>query len=106
MRINKVIRGSLLLLEHTRPQSPFRVPPTSLLLLSFCTMSYNPPCRAEVINPSRVVQRSMESILVPQFSGHLIGITPVCVLCQLVLAKLFVDHPIGTAEIVATVVAN
>ena len=33
----------------------------------------------------------MESMFVPKFSGHLIGIKPVYVLCQLLLANDFVD---------------
>ena len=57
----------------------------------------DPPCRAEVSNPSRVVQRSMESILIPKFSGHLIGIAPVYVLCQLGLCNSFEIQRIGTA---------
>ena len=67
---------------------------SSLLLLSFSPCLANPPCRAEVIKPNRVVQRSMESICVPRFShssGHLIGIAPIYELCHLFLANVFVD---------------
>ena len=42
-----------------------------------------PPCRAKIVNPNRVVQRSMESMFVPRFSGHLIGIAPVYEFCHL-----------------------
>ena len=59
----------------------------------------NPPLRAEVINPSRVLQRSMESILVPKFRGHLIGIVPVYVLCHLFFAiSGRFSGPIGTVR--------
>ena len=51
----------------------------------------NPLCRAEVINPNCVVQRSMEFIFVPRFSGHLIGIAPVYELRHLFLANVLVD---------------
>ena len=59
-----------------------------------------------MINPSRVVQRSMESTLVPKLSGHLIGIAPVYVLCQLVLAKCFVDSSYWDSIDCCTVAEN
>ena len=56
-------------------------------------------CRAEVINPSRVVQRSVESIFAPKFSAHLIG--PNCSLRRFSLLGQF-----ESAYNVATGAAN
>ena len=50
------------------------------------------------MNPNRVVQRSMESISVPRFSGHLTGIAPVYELCHLFLANVFVDSADGDSS--------
>ena len=46
------------------------------------------------MKPSCAVQKSMGSILVPKFSGNLIGIALVYALCQLVLAKFLLIQPI------------
>ena len=69
----------------------------------------NPPCRAEVINPSRVVKRSIESILVPKFCRRLISIAPFYMLCHLFLENFYrfsLCRHSESRQIAATVAAD
>ena len=92
VRINKVLSGSFKFLANLAEASTIAFQRATKFICCYHSAPclVNPPCRAEVINPNRVVQRSMEIFFVSRFSGHLIGIAPVYELCHLFLANVFV----------------